>query len=321
VSDVHTAFISGWATHHPDAVLPNDELVARLDTSHEWLDERLGIRERRVVDGESVAELCRTSAAAALARAGIAGDRLDLIVGSSAFDDMEMPALAARVGADLAPGAHAFDVRAACSGWVIGLDTAVAYLATGRATYALVTAGESTARHIDRDDRATAVFFGDASVSAVVQRTRPRRGLEVLGFERLAANDLHHLVEVPVGGTFRTDASATRDWVEAAMVEVARRLLDRHGAGVEDLRACAFHQANLRLVERVGDALGLDRDRNRTNVAWAGNTASAAGPSALFEGLDADADDLRDGDLAAIVTVGSGLNAIAVLLRHVDAGA
>lgn len=311
-------FISGWATHHPSEVVTNADLVARVDTSHQWLDERIGIRERRVVGTESVADLCEIVGRRALDRAGTDAADLDLVVGTSAFDDMEMPAVAARVSDRLGATAHAFDVKAACSGWVVGLDVAAAFLASGRADRALVVAGESTARHIDADDRATSVFFGDASVAAVLQRTAPPVGLEVVGFERRADSSRHDLVEVPVGGWFRTDAGATRRWVEDAVETVTRRLLDDAGVAVADVRAFAFHQANLRLIESVSERLGVTAEQHWHNVTWAGNTASAAGPSALFEGLDHHRDGLVDGDLVATVVVGAGLNAIGVLLRWID---
>jgi 3-oxoacyl-[acyl-carrier-protein] synthase-3 len=232
---------------------------------------------------------------------------------------MRIPNAAARIGDRIdAAEAHAIDVKAACSGWFTGLELADAFLQTGRAERMLVCAGELSRDCVDPTDRLAVIYFGDGSASGVVSRERPDVGLEVIDFERQSNNHLHEAVEIPAVGTFRTDARATRAWVEEAISAVADRLLKRHDLTADDLRALVCHQANLRLIEYVAEQLGVDEERHWHNVEWAGNTGAVGAPSALFEGIDRNIDDLRDGDLILVVTVGSGLNAVGVLLRWVS---
>lgn len=312
-----STYITGWSSYHPEGRLTNDELVERLDTTHAWLDGKLGIRERRrAAPGETLTDMCAASAAPALERAGRVASDLDFVIGTSSSDDMQVPSLGARVADRLgAPAAHAFDVKAACSGFFAGLEIADSFLQLGRAERVLISAGELTGMGVDQNDRNTVVFFGDGTAAGVVDTRRPERGLEVVDFRRLTNNDLHHVAEQPTNGYFRTDTRAARRWVEEAAHRVGSDLLAAHGLGTGDLRALVCHQANLRLIEAIAASLDIEEDRHWHNVEWAGNLASAGGPSALFEGIDAHADTLVDGDLLLVATVGAGLNAMAVLLR------
>ena len=311
-------YLSGWSAYHPEGRLTNDDLVDRLDTTHEWLEAKIGIRERRKAeDGETIASMGARAAQAALAQAGLGVGDIDLIIGATSFDDVALPAAAARIGDAIGCQAHAFDVKAACSGWMVGLDVADSFLATGKAERILVCAGEHSATGVDPDDRASASFFGDASVAAVVQRERPSRGLELIDLVRDSDNAMHDAVEVPYAGWFRMDAHRTRLWVEAAVAKASNELLDRAGLEAGDLRAFVCHQANLRLLEHVAGHLHVPAERHWHNVEWAGNTASAGAPSALFDALEREHDDLADGDPILVVTVGAGLNVIGALLRWV----
>lgn len=314
-----TVYLSGLSAYHPEGRLTNDHLVATLDTSHEWLDTKIGIRERRAAaDHETVAQMATTASRQALAAAGIEANDLDLIIGTASYDDFALPALGARVGNELGTSAYAFDVKAACSGWMVGIDTAAAYLGTGRAHRALVCAAEKSALGVDPLDRNSRPFFGDAAAAAIVQIERPPQGLEVIIVRRASDNAEHDAVEIPYAGWFRMDAGRTRIWVEKAIDTMARDLLAAGGLGAADLRALVCHQANLRLLERLATSLGVDPERHWHNVEWAGNTASAGAPTALAEGLHANRDHLADGDPILVITVGAGLNVIGALLRWVS---
>lgn len=312
-------YLSGWGAYHPEGRLTNDDLVEQLDTSHEWLDTHIGISERRKArPDEAVAEMSANASRMALERAGIGPDDLDLIVGVTSYDDYVAPASGARVGNLIGSQAHAFDVKAACSGWMVGLDVADSFLRTDKATRALVCSAEKSGIGVNPQDRTTWPFFGDAAGAAIVQTERPDRGLEVLTIKRGSDNSLHDAVEFPYGGWFRMDAPRTRVWVEAAMASMAGDLLEEIGAEIGDLRAFVAHQANLRLIERIAKDLGVDPEKHWHNVSWAGNTASAGAPTALFGGLEKHEQDLKDGDLILVVTVGSGLNVLGLALRWVS---
>ena len=311
-------YLSGWAAHHPDAVLSNDELVATLDTTHEWIESRIGITERRIAaDHETVARLGAAASSAALDRAGVALADIDLVISASSFDDHDMPASAARIAAELGSSAFSFDLRAACSGWLVGVEVAAAFIETGRADQVLVCAAEKTSLGVDPTDRATRPFFGDAAGAAVVTGRRPTLGLEVVEIRSEADNTAHDAVFIPRGSWFQMDGPRTRDWVEDAIARLATGLLADHGLSAADLAGLVCHQANLRLLERVAADLGVAPERHWHNVEWAGNTSAAGAPTSLAAGLDAHARDLRDGDPILVVTVGAGLNVVACLLRWV----
>ncbi len=311
-------YLSGWAAHHPEGRLTNDELVATLATSHHWIESRIGIIERRIAGDETVAQLGAAACRDALTSAGAAVDDIDLLIAAASFDDHDMPAAAARIASELDATAFTFDVRAACSGWLVGVELAAALLETGRARQVLVCAAEKTTIGVDPTDRATRPFFGDAAGATVVTGTRPRRGLELVEVRSFADNAEHEAVRIPRSGWFEMDGPRTRDWVEAHIARLSGELLEAHGLTAADLAGLVCHQANLRLLERVAADLGVPPERHWHNVEWAGNTSAAGAPTSLAAGLDAHAADLRDGDPILVVTVGAGLNVVAALFRWVD---
>jgi 3-oxoacyl-[acyl-carrier-protein] synthase-3 len=312
-------YLAGWAAHHPEGRLTNDDLVTSLDTTHEWLESRIGILERRIAaDDETVAAMGAASVRGAAAGAGLDVGAIDLVISASSFDDHDMPASAARIAALLDSDAFTFDVRAACSGWLVGVEVAAAFLETGRASHVAVCATEKTSLSIDPTDRGTRPFFGDAAGATIVQSERPAQGLEVIDIRRWADNSAHDAVLIPNRGWFQMDGPRTRTWVEGAIAEVAKGLLDDHGLVAADLRGLVCHQANLRLIERVATDLGVPPERHWHNVEWAGNTSAAGAPTSLAAGLDANRADLRPGDPILVVTVGAGLNVVGSLLRWVS---
>ena len=313
-----SVYLSGWGSYHPAERLTNADLITQIDSSHEWLESRIGILERRKASaGETAAMMGTNAARAALDMAAIPPDELDLMVGATSYDDMQVPALSARIGNQLQTNAHAFDVRAACSGWLVGLDVARSFIQAGTSSRVLVTAVEHSDGWLEPGGRSGLTYFGDGAASAVVQLDRPETGLEVLSMHRASDNSLHHAVEVPSFGYFRTDAALTRSWVEPAVAKVAHQILDEAGCSVADLRAMVCHQANLRLIEQIASDMGVHPDKHWHNVEWAGNLASAGAPSALFEGIEANRSSLKDGDLILVVTVGAGLNVVGALLRWI----
>ncbi len=311
-----SAYLTGWGARHASGRLTNHDLVARLDTSLAWLDDKVGIVERRVAaDHESVTTFGADALLAAVKSAGTTLDAVDLIVGATSFDDHDMPAVAARIADRVGSPAFTFDVRAACSGWLVALEVADAYLATGRADTVAVVATEQTTLGVDPADRASVIFFGDGAGATIVARDRPVRGARLVDTVRRSDNGEHAAVRLPRGGWFQMDSGATRRWVEQAMVDAASTLLDRNDVDPGVLRGLVCHQANLRLIERFASTLGVDPSRHWHNVEWAGNTWSAGAPTALAEALDREGDDLVDGDLILVVTVGAGLNVVATLLQ------
>jgi len=312
-------YLTAWAAHHPAGRVTNDEpLLTSLGTSSAWVDAKLGIRERRVAGPEDTpATLGAAALLEACSRAGVAPSDLDLLVGASSFDDFDMPAAASRIGAIAETDAFTFDVRAACSGWLVGVHLAATMLATGQAEAAAVVATELTTRRVSPTDRLSVPIFGDAAAATLLSRTRPARGLELVDGSWRSDNSEHEAVVLPNPGYFVQDGPRARAWVEAAIPEVAGELLERNGLSGPDLGGLVCHQANLRLLERMAGALDVAPERHWHNVEWAGNTSASGAPSSLAAGLDAHADELADGDPILVVTVGAGVNVVAMLLRWV----
>lgn len=311
------AYLSGWGSYHPAGRLTNADLVERLDTDHAWLEDRIGINERRVVvDGrDTVASMGAEAVRRAAHRAGCDLADIDTLICGTSFDEMDMPAAAARIAADLHCDAFTFDVRAACSGWLIGVEVARTFLSSGRARRVAVCASERTTLGVDPHDRSTVVFFGDAAAAAIVQDQQPAAGLELADIAWRSDNEEHSTVVLPRDGFFWMDSRRTRAWVEKAIVELAGEVMGRNGLVGSDLAGVVFHQANLRLLEWAADRLYVPPDRHWHNVEWAGNTSAAGAPSVLAEALDRHSHELRPGDLVLVATVGSGLNVVAALFR------
>ena len=312
-------YLTAWAAHHPAGRAINDEpLLTSLGTTSAWVEAKLGIRERRLAGpADTPATLGATALLEACARAGVAPSDLDLLIGATSFDDFDMPAAASRIGGIAETAAFTFDVRAACSGWLVGVQLAATMLATGQARTAAVVATEVTTRRVDPSDRLSVPIFGDAAAATLVSATRPARGLEVVDTAWRSDNSEHDAVVLPNPGTFAQDGPRARVWVEAAIPEVAGDLLERNGLTGSGVRALVCHQANLRVLERLADRLEVPPERHWHNVEWAGNTSAAGAPSSLAAGLDEHGDELADGDPILVVTVGAGVNVVATLLRWV----
>lgn len=320
------AVIVGTGRALPARVVTNADLERRVDTSDEWIVARTGIHERRVVDGagEATSDLAIAAARAALDRAGVAAADLDLIVVGTASPDHVLPSTACLVQAALgARRAAAFDLNAACAGFVYGLAVADQALAAGAAAHVLLIGADAYTRHLDWTDRTTCVLFGDGAGAVVLARGPGLLGTH-LGADGTRADELI----IPAGGTRRpvdagvvearlhkirmNGAEVFRGAVEA-MADGLVAAAARAGVAVGDLRFVFAHQANLRILRAVAARVGLPPERFWTNIARYGNTGAGSIPIALAE---ADANgDLRSGDVIGLTAAGAGLTWGAAIVR------
>ena len=315
--------IIGTGSALPARSVTNDELSAFLDTSDEWIRTRTGIRERRVCTTESLDYLAEQASQRALASAGIEAGDLDLIVCSTTTADHLMPAEACAVAERLGASCPAFDVSAACSGFVFALDVADGYLERGRARRALVLSAEKCSRIMDWTDRSTCVLFGDAAAAVVVEaggasplwtrlRTIPNvAALDVPGVVGTSPFDLTRDAAKPSALSMKG-----RSVYRFAVTEVSRELRDmaaETGVALSDIDHFVLHQANERIIEAVCTHLGLDRSRVAVNIATTGNVSSACIPLAL-DGMSR-AGELAPGELVALVGFGAGLDVASTLVR------
>lgn len=303
------ARIIGWGAALPDKVVTNDDLRASgLDTSDEWIRERTGIVERRW--GGSTASLSVESGRAAMARAGVAPGDIDLLVLATTTPDQTVPATSATVQDQLGLRCGAFDVNAACSGFVYGLIVAHGMISVG-ATRALVIGTDTLSRITDHADRNTAILFADGSGAAVVEATDGPGAL--LGWDLDADGSAQSLLYSDVGGYIHMDGKEVFRRAVRIMVDSAEKSMKAAGVTADQLRLVVPHQANTRIIQAACTRLGVEMDRAAIVIHRTGNTSSASIPLALADALDGGRID--DGDLVLLVGFGAGMTAASAVLR------
>ncbi len=285
----------------PDCVLTNQDLEKRVDTSDEWIRERTGIRERRIAPPEmGAAEMGARAARIALQRAGVAVGEIDTIVVATATPDRLLPSTACDIQALLgATHAAAYDIAAACSGFIYALTVAEGHIAAGRSEIVLVISAEKMSGIVDWDDRATCVLFGDGAGAAVVRRSSNGRGL-LSSFLR-SDGTLAELLWRPSGGVLGPMSEAVladrthlvqmagREVFKAAvrsMADAADQALVRAGLTGEDVDLLIPHQANMRIIEATARYANVPMEKVFVNVDRYGNMSSATIPVALDEAVE-----------------------------------
>ncbi|HEY8484374.1 MAG TPA: beta-ketoacyl-ACP synthase III [Longimicrobiales bacterium] len=312
----------------PERVLTNADLERMVDTSDEWIRERTGIRERRIAPAEvGAAEMGAAAAKIAMERAGVQPGEVDLIVVATATPDRLLPATACEVQARLgASNAAAFDVSAACSGFLYALAVVEGHIATGRADIALVVATEKMSAITDWTDRSTCVLFGDGAGAVVVRRSTNGRG--ILSHYMRSDGTLAELLWRPGGGArlpfdqavlderLHYVKMAGREVFKAAvrsMAEAADQALLRAGLTSDDIDLFIPHQANIRIIEATARYANLPMEKVYVNVDRYGNMSSATLPVALDEALEEGR--LKPGSNVLMVAFGAGFTWASTVLR------
>jgi 3-oxoacyl-[acyl-carrier-protein] synthase-3 len=291
--------IAGTGSFVPERKLTNRELEGRVDTTDEWIVSRTGIRERGIVaPGEATSDLATRAARAALASAGVGPDALDVIVVGTVTGDMATPSTACLVQRNLRVGRPipAFDIGAACSGFVYGLELLHDLLLSGRYRRALLVGAEAISRFIDYEDRGTCVIFGDAAGAAVLEAGGGGGG--ILATTLRSDGEFWDLIHLPGGGSrrpaspymlaqreqyLRMNGRATFKLAVQALEQVMRETAERAGWKIHDVDHFLLHQANARILEAVVERLELPADRVPSNIERTGNTSAASIPVLLDE--------------------------------------
>lgn len=300
--------ITGWGTALPDKVVTNADLEARLDTSDAWITERSGIRERRI--GDSTAELAVQAGRAALARAGLAPGDVDLLALATTTPDQAVPATSAQVSHELGLDCGAFDLNAACSGFVYSL-VAVAGMTGGHVRHSLLIGAERLSRITDWEDRSTAVLFGDGAGAVVLEHVEGPGSL--LAWDLGADGSARPILYADLDGPIRMNGREVFRRAVRAMVDSAQLTLGRAGVSAADVALIVPHQANLRIIEAANQRLGIPMERAAIVLHRTGNTSSASIPLALADALDNER--LSRGDLVLLCGFGAGMTWASALLR------
>ncbi len=322
------ACIVGTGSYLPSKVLTNSDLEKTLDTSDEWIVTRTGIRERRVAaEGENTSDLAAEAGRRALEMAGIGPDDLDLIVVGTITGDFPWPATACLVQHKLGAGkAAAYDISAACSGFVYALDAAARYLLTGAGKRALVIGAEVLTRVIDWQDRNTCVLFGDGAGAVVLEAREGERG--ILSSHLHTDGSFWELLYQPGFGSRHPASEAgikerlpylhmqgneVFKVAVRSLSEVAIEAIEANGMTVEDIDLFIPHQANRRILEATAKRVGLKDEQVYINVDRYGNTSGASIPIALDEANRAGR--IKEGDIVLFDAFGGGFTWASALVR------
>lgn len=322
------AIITGTGSYVPERRLTNDDLSGMVDTNDEWITQRTGIRERRIAGpGESTATLATAAARRALAAAGLSPAELDLIVCGTISPEMTFPATACFIAAALGLNSTpAFDITAACSGFIYTLETAASFVKLGRYRNVLVIGAETLSRLTDYKDRSSCILFGDGAGAVVLQRSSDtHRGVIYSGLHA-DGNGWELLCCLP-GSRYPLDEAmltSRNQFMKIKGREVYKFAVQRFEELIEDaMRKCELtaadiklivpHQVNKRIIDSAMDKLGIAVEKAHVNIDKYGNTSAASIPIALDEAWRAGK--LAVGDVVVLVAFGAGLTWANAVIR------
>ena len=302
------AAITGWGTALPEHVVTNADFAARLDTTDEWIRERSGIRERRM--GGTTGTLSIEAGRAAMKDAGVDPSSVDLLVLATSTPDQQMPATASFVHDALGLSGGAFDLNAACSGFVYALVTGYGMAALG-AERILVIGADVMSRITDQEDRGTAVLFGDGAGAVVLQRVED--GGQLLGWDLGSDGSAGHILYADIGGHTKMDGKEVFRRAVRVMVSSSVRALEAAGIAPAEVKLVVPHQANVRIIDAACKRLEIPTERAALVLERTGNTSAGSIPLALADA--ADAGRLDDGDIVLVVGFGAGMSWASAVLR------
>jgi 3-oxoacyl-[acyl-carrier-protein] synthase-3 len=324
------AYIAGVGMCVPDRVMTNEqfEAMTHIDTSDEWITQMTGIKERRFVDDDTAtSDLAIPAVRTALERAGVEGAEVDAIIVGTATPDTLFPSTACLIQSAIgAKEAFAYDIAAACSGYIFALAQAQSFIASGMARTIVVVGAECLTRVTNFDDRNTCVLFGDGAGAAIVRGTDGPRGF-VDTFLKCDGNLSDYIIQRAGGSRMPAshetvdqnlhtiDMQGRRVFVNAnkAMSESVVLLLERNGFTGDDLDLLFPHQANIRIIQSVAEKAGLPMEKVYVNIQKYGNTSAASIPIAMAEAYEKGL--LKEGMLIGMVAFGSGFTWGSALLR------
>jgi 3-oxoacyl-[acyl-carrier-protein] synthase-3 len=325
------AYIAGTGRGIPARVMTNHDFAALgLETSHDWIVERTGIVERHIAsDTETTCSMAANAARTAMQRAGVQPGEIDAIILSTATTDRLLPSTAVDLQAELgATRAAAFDLSAACSGWIYGMTVAEGLMQSGVIETALVVGSEKMSSIVDWQDRGTCVLFGDGAGAVILKRNTAHPAKGILSTFMRSDGTLAELLWRPSGGAQRPFSEAVladrSSYVKMAgrevfkhavrsMSEACDRALDGARLRGDDIDILIPHQANVRIIEATAKYANIPMGKVYVNVDRYGNTSSASIPIALDEAIESGR--VKDGTTALLVAFGAGFTWGSMVVR------
>lgn len=317
----------GTGSYAPKKVVTNHDLEGMVETSDDWISSRTGIRERRVSAGDTTSDMAAKAAKNALKAAGVAPKDIDLIVVGTVTSEMAFPSTACSVQSQLGvrSGAAAFDVSAACSGFLYALDVADKYIRSGAVSKALVIGVDQFSRIIDWKDRSTCVLFGDGAGAVVLSAEKGKKGVlschihsDGRHWDMLYARNPQQpspFFEAKDAETpfLKMNGNETFKIAVRTMGQAITEAMEQNGLKPEDISLLIPHQANLRIINATKERLGLSDDKVFTNLEKYGNTSAGSIPLALDEAVRAGR--IKDNDIVLFVAFGGGLTWASAAVR------
>lgn len=322
------AGILGTGHAYPEGILTNADLEKMVETSDEWITSRTGIKQRRKAGpGEYTSLFAVRAARQAVERARIDPTDLDLLICATVTPDQLLPSTGCLIQAELgANNAAAFDLAAACSGFLYGLTLADTMIRTGQSRLALVVGAEVLTQYVDYTDRSTCVIFGDGAGAAVLGPVDAERG--ILAARIKSDGRFAEQLYAPGGGTrmgtspetisegmhfYKMKGNELFKIAVRSMTDISRTVLEEAGQTAADVDLFIPHQANQRITDAVASKLNVDESRIYSNISMHGNTSSASIPIALDECIEAGR--VKEGDLVLLASFGGGVTWGGVLIR------
>ncbi|WOT03910.1 ketoacyl-ACP synthase III [Shewanella youngdeokensis] len=322
---MHYATITGWGKCLPPATLTNDDLATFIDTSDEWIKPRTGISQRHI-SHVNTSELASVAAKRALAAAGIDGSEIDMIILATATPDTLIPNIASTVQANIGANCAAFDINAACSGFLYGVGLASAQIQSGQSKKVLVIGAERLSFFIDWSRRETAVLFGDGAGAVILEATDQPIG--VLGYELNNDPAGRDILKSEFGTSMdRFEASSLDFYIEfngkeifkraiAGMGKLSNKVIEKCGIEKDDIDWVIPHQANERIIDTLINRMKIPKEKAIVNIANYGNTSAATIPIAICDALEQGK--IKPNQTILSCAFGAGLTSAAALIKWGD---
>jgi 3-oxoacyl-[acyl-carrier-protein] synthase-3 len=321
-------YIHGCGKAIPESRVTNDDLAEYLDTNDEWITTRTGIKERRVVGEvhENTSTLSTHAAREALENAGLSASDIDCVIVATASPSQPIPSTANLVAQELGISGPAFDINAACSGFVYGLSVAGGFFAQKMFSNILLIGADALSTFVDKHDRSTVILFGDGA-GAVVLSATDEPGMGILGCDLGGDSSLVSILEVPKsdqGPTLQAGSDPVKNYLTMNGQEVFKvavrsvetsitKALENASLSANDVDWLVLHQANIRIIDAITERLAIDKEKALSNIDKYGNTSAASVPLLLAE--VAEQNRFKDGDLLVFCGFGAGMTWATCIMR------